>query len=83
MPDLLKISAVFLLSCFSSKKVNIGLVMLAASVALFLLYRMALPSILKTCEHAVLNEVTIKLILALSFIRMLKQILREHDVLSR
>jgi hypothetical protein len=57
--------------------------MLAASVALFFLYRMALPSIIKTCERAVLNEVTVKLIFSLSFIRMLEQILREHDVLSR
>ena len=84
MPDLLKIAAVFLLILFLlRKKFNIGLVMLAASVALFFLYRMALSSIIKTCEHAVLNGVTIKLILALSFIRMLEQILREHDVLSR
>jgi hypothetical protein len=84
MPDLLKISAVFLLILLLlRKKFNIGLVMLAASVALFFLYRMALPSIIRTCEHAVLNGVTIKLILALSFIRMLEQILREHDVLSR
>jgi len=84
MPDLLRIAAVFLLILLLlRKKFNIGLVMLAASVALFFLYRMALPSIIKTCEHAVLNGVTIKLILALSFIRMLEQILREHDVLSR
>ena len=84
MPDLLRIAAVFLLILLLlRKKFNIGLVMLAASVALFFLYRMALPSIIKTCEHAVLNGVTIKLILALSFIRMLEQVLREHDVLSR
>jgi integral membrane protein (TIGR00529 family) len=84
MPDLLRIAAVFLLILLLlRKKFNIGLVMLAASVALFFLYRMPLPSIIRTCEHAVLNGVTIKLILALSFIRMLEQILREHDVLSR
>jgi uncharacterized protein len=84
MPDLLKISVVFLLILLLlRKKFNIGLVMLAASVALFFLYRMALPPIIKTCERAVLSEVTIKLIIALSFIRMLEQILREHDVLSR
>ena len=84
MPDLLKISVVFLLILLLlRKKFNIGLVMLAASVALFFLYRMPLPSIIRTCEHAVLNGVTIKLILALSFIRMLEQVLREHDVLSR
>jgi hypothetical protein len=84
MPDLLKIAAVFLLILLLlRKKFNIGLVMLAASAALVFLYRMALPSIIKTCEHAVLDGVTIKLILALSFIRMLEQILREHDVLSR
>jgi hypothetical protein len=84
MPDLLKISAVFLLILLLlRKKFNIGLVMLAASVALFFLYRMPLPSIIRTCEHAVLNGVTIKLILALSFIRMLEQVLRENDVLLR
>ena len=43
MPDLLKIAAVFLLILLLlRKKFNIGLVMLAASVALFFLYRHAL-----------------------------------------
>jgi uncharacterized protein len=83
MADILKISLVFALILFLlRKKLNIGLVMLTASFALFVLYRMPFASILKTCKGAVLNDVTIKLILALSLIKIFEMILREHAVLS-
>lgn len=83
MADLLKIIFIFtLILILLRKKLNIGLVMLTASFVLFLLYRMPLELIVKTCKAAVLNSVTISLILALSFIRMFEMILREHDVLA-
>ncbi len=83
MADLLKISLIFaLILLLLRKKLNIGLVMLIAASVLFLLYRMPFISIWKTCKGAVSNDVTIKLILALSFIRILELILREHAVLT-
>jgi integral membrane protein (TIGR00529 family) len=83
MADLLKISLIFaLILLLLRKKLNIGLVMLIAASVLFLLYRMPFISIWKTCKGAVSNDVTIKLILALSFIRILELILREQAVLT-
>ncbi len=84
MADLLKISLVFaLILLLLRKKLNIGLVMLIAASVLFLLYRMSFISIWKTCKGAVLNDVTIKLIVALTFIRIFEMILREHAVLTQ
>ena len=84
MADLLKISLVFaLILLLLRKKLNIGLVMLIAASVLFLLYQMSFISIWKTCKGAVLNDVTIKLILALTFIRIFEMILREHAVLTQ
>jgi integral membrane protein (TIGR00529 family) len=83
MLDLLKITLVFILILFLlRKKLNIGLVMLIAAFVLILLYQMSFLSIWETSENAVLNDVTIKLILALSFIRIFELILREHAVLA-
>jgi hypothetical protein len=56
--------------------------MLIASFLLFLLYLMPFESIFKTCKDAAINSATIKLILALSFIRIFEMILREHAVLT-
>ena len=84
MADLLKISLVFaLILLLLRKKLNIGLVMLIAASVLFLLYRMPFILIWKTCKGAALNDVTIKLILALTFIRIFEMILREHAVLTQ
>ncbi len=83
MTDLARLTAVFAVILFLlRKKLNIGLVMLIAASLLFLLYRMSPASILKTGSGAVLNSVTIKLILALAFIRIFEMILREHAVLT-
>jgi integral membrane protein (TIGR00529 family) len=83
MVDLLKIFFIFtLILILLRKKLNIGLVMLTASMVLLMIYRMPLELIVKTCKAALLNSVTINLILALSFIRMFEMILREHDVLA-
>jgi uncharacterized protein len=83
MHDLLKIGLVFVfILLLLRKKINIGFVMLAGASLLFILYRMPLPLIFMTGKNAVINQVTIKLTLALSFIRMFELILREHDVLT-
>ncbi|MEW6002642.1 MAG: DUF401 family protein, partial [Nitrospirota bacterium] len=84
MFDLLKLFLVFaLILLLLRKKLNIGLVMLIAASLLFVLYQMPFTSIGKTCKEAALNSVTIKLILALSFIRIFELILREHAVLTQ
>jgi uncharacterized protein len=83
MHDLLKIGLVFVfILLLLRKKINIGFVMLAGAFLLFMLYRIPLPLIFMTGKNAVINQVTIKLTLALSFIRMFELILREHDVLT-
>jgi integral membrane protein (TIGR00529 family) len=83
MIDLARLTAVLAVILFLlRKKLNIGFVMLIAAALLFLLYRMSPTSILQTGRGAVLNPVTIKLILALSFIRVFEMILREHAVLT-
>lgn len=83
MADLLKISIVFIvILLLLRKKINIGLVMLIAASVLIVLYRMSFASIVEICKGTILNAVTIKLILALSFIRIFELILREHAVLT-
>lgn len=84
MPDLIKITIVFLLILLLlRKRINVGLVMSAASVILFVFYQMPFISVFETCRAAALNAVTIKLILALSLIRMFEMILREKAVLGK
>lgn len=84
MSDILKVSFIFaLILILLWKKLNIGLVMLIAASMLFLLYQMSFISILETGRNALLSDVTIKLVLALSFIRIFEMILREHAVLSQ
>jgi integral membrane protein (TIGR00529 family) len=84
MADLLKISLIFvLILLLLRKKINIGYVMLIATALLFLLYQVSFIAIWETCKGAALNDVTIKLILALSFIRIFELILREHAVLTQ
>lgn len=83
MTDLFKIFFIFIIILILlRKKLNIGYVMLIASFLLFLLYLMPFESIFKTCKDAAINSATIKLILALSFIRIFEMILREHAVLT-
>lgn len=83
MVDLLKISLTLISILLLLRiKLNISYVMLIASAVLLLLYWMPFPLILKTCKDAALNSATIKLILALSFIRIFEMILREHAVLT-
>ncbi len=83
MMDLVKISAVFILILvLLRKRLHIGLTMLVAACTLFVLYQMPLWSIWATCRDTMTDGITLKLILALSFIRMFEFILRQHTVLN-
>jgi len=83
MSELIKISLVFLLILILlRKKLNIGYVLLAASFMLFILYTMSFDLIIKTAIRTITGSITIKLLLALSLIRMFEIILREQNVLS-
>jgi integral membrane protein (TIGR00529 family) len=83
MPDVLKIFAVFSLTLLLlRKKLYIGYVMLVASGLIALLYRMGPAVVLETVKKAATAGITIKLLLALSLIRVFEIILREQNVLS-
>lgn len=83
MLDLIRILLVFaIILLLLRKKMNIGFVMFIAASVLGLLYQMSFSSVWNTCKRAVVNEVTVMLLLALSFIRILELILREHAVLT-
>lgn len=83
MSDLLKISLIFfLILLLLKKKLNVGIVMIIGACILFILYQMNLGLIVKTCKNSILNDVTIKLVFALSFIRIFELILREKAVLT-
>ena len=72
----------FLILLLLRKRLSIGYVMIAAASALFLLHRMDVTSITATLQKTVTSTVTIKLLLALSLIRVLELILREKNILS-
>ncbi len=83
MPDILKISAVFIfILILLRRKLNIGYVMLMASGLLVFLYMMPPQAIFSTVKNAFIDRVTIKLALALTMIKSFELILREKDVLS-
>ncbi len=83
MPDLFKIGLAFLLILvLLRKKLYIGYVMLIASASLAVLYEMGPESIAGALRKAILNSVTLKLLLALSLIRTFELILRERNVMS-
>lgn len=83
MPDLIKISLTFLLILLLlRKKVHIGYVMMTGSAVLFLLYRMDMRGILEALRRTSVGDTTIRLLLALSLIRVFELILREKEVLS-
>jgi len=83
MIDIIKIIfTLFLIIFLLKKKMNIGYVMLIASLILFILYLMPFPLIIKTLKQSIINDVTIKLFLALTLIRIFEMILREHNILK-
>ncbi|MEW6587473.1 MAG: hypothetical protein AB1442_17925, partial [Nitrospirota bacterium] len=84
MTDVFKILLIFAtIVILLRRKINIGVVMLVAASVLIVLYQMTALRIWETCKKTLLDEVTIKLILALSFIRIFEMILREHAVLTQ
>jgi integral membrane protein (TIGR00529 family) len=82
MPDLLRISLIFsLMLGLLRKKIGIGYVMLIASGALFLLYRMSLSDIIITARKVAFSSIAIKLLLSLSLIRIFELVLRDQNIL--
>ncbi len=64
------------------RKLNIGYVMLIASSSLALLYGMTVPLLFQTVKNASFEPITVKLLLALSLIRIFELIARENNVLT-
>lgn len=83
MSEIIKITLVLILILvLIRKKLNIGYVLLIASAALFILYGMDAPSIAVTIKKTIFSSIAIKLLLALSLIRVLELILRERNILA-
>jgi len=83
MAEIIKIALVlFLILFLIRKKLNIGYVLLIASSALFILYGMDAPGIAATIKKTIFSSIAIKLLLALSLIRVLELILRERNILA-
>jgi integral membrane protein (TIGR00529 family) len=64
------------------KKWNVGYVLMIASTALFLLYLMNVEQISTAVKHALSDQITVKLLIALTFIRIFEFILREREILE-
>ncbi len=83
MLDLLRLALVFaLILVFVRLKWNIGYVFLLASALLAALYLMPVPSVAATVSAALTDAVTIQFFIALTFIRMVEMVLREHQILA-
>jgi hypothetical protein len=83
MPDILKISAVFvLIVVLLRKKLKIGHVMLLGAAFLALLYLMSPGKIAGTVASALTDPVTLKLVVALTLIRVFELLLRERKILG-
>lgn len=83
MSDILRLSAVFLfIVLLLRRKLGIGLVMLLGAGLLALLYLMGPMSIVDVARRTVVHPATLKLLLALSMIRIFELMLREKQVLS-
>ncbi len=83
MPDILRITAVFvLIVVLLRKKLKIGHVMLIGAAFLALLYLMSPAKIAGTVASALTDPVTLKLALALTLIRVFELLLRERQILG-
>jgi integral membrane protein (TIGR00529 family) len=83
MLDVIKLAAVlFAIIYLLRRKVKIGHVMLICSALLAAFYLMSPGVILDTLRLTVTNPVTLKLLVALSMIRVLEMVLREHEILG-
>src|SRR5512136_2535272 len=83
MPDVLRVLIVFgAILALLRMKWGVGYVLLVASAILWLLYLMPPDLIVSTVAATLTDPVTIKLFFALTLIRVLELLLREHQVLS-
>ncbi len=84
MIDLIRISVVFAaILVLLRLKWNVGYVLAAASLLLWLLYMMSPGAVLSTVTATVTDVTTVKLFFALTLIRVLEMVLREQQVLAR
>ncbi len=84
MLDLIKILLVlFLIILFLRKKWHIGIVMAIGGIFLAILYLMPPVRIITASYKSLTSPVSLKLLLALSFIRSFEMILREKGLLQR
>ncbi len=83
MFDLIRLAIAFILILFLlRKKWNVGYVLITASGALSVLYLMKPYSILLVIKNALTAGITIKLLIALTFIRIFEFILRDKAILG-
>ncbi|KJR41583.1 peptide ABC transporter substrate binding protein [Candidatus Magnetoovum chiemensis] len=84
MYDLMKIGCTFLfIVLLIRKKLNVGFALILASIMIFILYGLNVKEIGKTFYNTIFSSVTIELLTALTFIRMLEMILRENNILKQ
>ena len=83
MPDITRVFLVFvLILALLRSRLSIGVVMMAASIAIAGLYRMSAEAIFSSALEMIQNPVTLKLLASLSLIRTFELILREQQILS-
>jgi len=84
MFDLIRLAIVFVLILFLlRRKWNVGYVLLTGSGALAVLYLMKPSSLLLVVKNALTAGITIKLLIALTFIRIFEFILRDKAILAK
>jgi len=84
MADILRVFSVFvLIVLLLRKRLSIGLSMLIGAGALSALYLMPPRIVLSTIYNSLTSEVTIKLLIALTSIKVFELILRERNVLAQ
>ncbi len=84
MFDLIRLAIVFVLILFLLRwKWNVGYVLLTGSGALAVLYLMKPSSLFLVVKNALTAGITIKLLIALTFIRIFEFILRDKAILAK
>lgn len=84
MTDILKLAVSFaLMVALLRKKLKVGYVMLIGAVSLGAMYLIRPYAAWGAIKDTLLGSVTVELVLALSFIRMLEMVLREKGLLKR
>ena len=84
MYDILKLALSFALMVFLiRRKMKVGYVMTLGAFTLWLMYALSPALALEAVTDTFKNSVTLELIFALSFIRMMEMVLREQGLLKR